>query len=231
MPDINVTIGGPWVLTYSDEFNGAANDPPDSAKWVNPSTENDFPKWDSKFMSDDAYLDGNSNLVLRAQQRSSGGASYTSGQISTEGKFSQTGGRWEARIQMPAGGSGIWPAYWTLGANWPTGGEIDILESFADTSKASAFYHYNSGGHQFFGGQVATGLSGFHTYAAEWDSGTEVRWYLDGVLDQTYTSVNVVSTPMWIQLDIYIGGPAGSPSGTTFPQYMLVDYVRVYRRA
>ncbi|KAH6673421.1 glycoside hydrolase family 16 protein [Halenospora varia] len=29
---------------------------------------------------------------------------------------------------MPAAACGVWPAYWTLGPNWPTGGEIDILE-------------------------------------------------------------------------------------------------------
>ena len=44
--------------------------------------------------------------------------------INSGGKFFQAYGRFEARIQMPAG-RGLWPAFWTLGENirsvgWPS---------------------------------------------------------------------------------------------------------------
>lgn len=31
-------------------------------------------------------------------------------------------------VHMPGGICGTWPAHWTLGPNWPTNGEIDIIE-------------------------------------------------------------------------------------------------------
>lgn len=29
---------------------------------------------------------------------------------------------------MPGSDCGIWPAFWLVGPNWPSGGEIDIIE-------------------------------------------------------------------------------------------------------
>lgn len=51
----------------------------------------------------------------------------------TNGKFTQTYGRFEARLKLPKG-QGIWPAFWMLGADigsvgWPNSGEIDIMEN------------------------------------------------------------------------------------------------------
>ena len=224
--------GGGWKLTFRDEFNGSSGAPPDSSKWDNPELSSDFPGpvQNAKFLGTNAYQDGNGNLVIRSARESSGGASYTSGQISTRSNFSQVGGRWEYRAIMPAGGSGIWPALWQLASNWPTGGEIDTLEMFADMTNAQGYFHYNNGGHQFTGGTYATGVSGYNVYATEWDPGSEIRWYFNGALVQTFTSSFVTSDPMWIMLDTYIGGAAGDPTATTFPQFFLIDYVRVYQR-
>lgn len=218
-----------YKQTLFDDFDGAVNSAPNATYWNNLEDDNDYPAQAAKLLARNAYLDGNSNLVIRTVRESDvSGASYTSGQISTVGKFEQAGGRFEFRAQMPAGGSGIWPAGWQLGANWPVGGEIDTFELFNDMTDAQGYYHYDSGGHQSVGGSNQTGLSaGFHTYATEWDPGAEIRWYIDGVLKRTHTNANVVSNPMWLMLDIYIGGPAGDPTGTTFPQSMLVDWVRV----
>ena len=42
-------------------------------------------------------------------------------------------------------GCGTWPAFWTLGPNWPTSGEIDIIEGVNSQSTNSLTAHTNAG--------------------------------------------------------------------------------------
>ena len=79
----------------------------------------------------------------------------------------------------------------------------------------------------------------FHLYALEWEPDV-VRFYLDGTLYATFTPANLPSGKRWVYdhpffiiLNVAVGGEwPGSPDTTTvFPQIMLVDYVRVYKRS
>ena len=76
------------------------------------------------------------NLVLSAQcpEAPCGvrDGSITSGRINSLGKFEFKFGKVEARIKPPVG-EAAWPAFWSLGANfprvgWPFSGEIDFME-------------------------------------------------------------------------------------------------------
>lgn len=78
----------------------------------------------------------------------------------------------------------------------------------------------------------------FHLYAIEWDPGT-IRFFLDSHLYATFTSEQwpaggtwVFDHPFFILLNVAVSGKwPGVPDATTvFPQKMLVDYVRVYRK-
>lgn len=42
-------------------------------------------------------------------------------------------------------GCGVWPAWWTVGTNWPTNGEIDIIEGVHDNTHNQATWHTNPG--------------------------------------------------------------------------------------
>jgi len=222
-----------WIKTFEDNFDGAADSPPDSSKWLNPDPDNDYPVQDAKLLGTNAYQDGSGNLVLRAVQQASGGASYTGAAISTLGKFTQTYGKFEYRAQLPAGGGGIWVAPgWQVGSNWAAEGEIDWEFWTAGMDTAQMYFHYDSGGHQESPGSYNdSGLAtGFHIYTHIWDPG-QIEWYIDGVLRRRLTSAVVTSAPMYLNSTFYIGGPAGSAAGTTFPQTMLLDYARAWRRA
>jgi beta-glucanase (GH16 family) len=76
----------------------------------------------------------------------------------------------------------------------------------------------------------------FHVFAIEWAPGV-VRFYVDENLYQTRTPADVPSGSKWVYdhpffiiLNIAVGGsfPGNPDSTTTWPQTMLVDYVRVY---
>ena len=79
--------------------------------------------------------------------------------------------------------------------------------------------------------------AGFHVFAIEW-SADGITWIVDNSRFQSITPADlpggtrwVFNHPFFIILNVAVGGHfVGAPdSTTTFPQTMLVDYVRVYR--
>lgn len=48
-------------------------------------------------------------------------------------------------LHMPPSQCGLWPAFWSYGANWPSGGEIDIIEG-ADTATSNIMSAHTSNG-------------------------------------------------------------------------------------
>ncbi len=235
----------PWQLVWSDEFDEASLD---AAKW-SIDTGSDFGTDQQDYDTDrpqNVSVAGG-QLTLTAQAESYAGQSYTSGRIETSGHFSQTYGRFEASIQLPHG-QGMWPAFWLLGANyssvgWPQCGEIDVMENRgADMTTVDGSLH-GPGGNNVTAGYTlpASGSfsDGFHQFALEWEPGV-VRWYVDGALYETQTSDTfpnsqpwVFDHPFFVILDLAVGGQFGGDvnASTSFPQSMLVDYVRVYARA
>ena len=201
----------------------------------------------------------NGVLVVTALQEDFNGSSYTSARLSTKGLFEQTYGRFEARIKVPSG-SGLWPAFWMLGADcgdivWPQCGEIDIMEyRRQEPTLVSGTVH----GPGYSGlttpqGQITKAYdlvndrfdTGFHIFGIEW--GPEyINFYVDDVLYNQITPKDlevtpndgsgdlgewVFNKPFYIIINLAVGGafPGAPDSGETFPQSMLIDYVRVYK--
>jgi beta-glucanase (GH16 family) len=175
---------------------------------------------------------------------------YTSARLLTKKKFSQTYGRFEARIKVPYG-QGIWPAFWMLGndidtAGWPTCGEIDIMENIG---REPSIVHGTLHGPGYFGANGVTASyslpasrkfsDDYHTFAVEWEANV-IRFYVDARLYKTRTPADlppgktwVFNQPFFLILNVAVGGNfPGNPDATTiFPQLMKVDYVRVYKRS
>lgn len=240
-----------WQLAWSDEFNQADGSSPASTNWNydlggggwgNGELENYTAR------TNNARIVGG-QLVIEAKAESYGGNSYTSARLLTKGKWSWTYGRMEARIKIPRG-QGIWPAFWMLGTNidsvnWPTCGEIDIMENIGKTSDQGTT-HGTIHGPGYSGGGGLSGTftlpggaalaDGFHVFAVEWTT-NQIQWFVDTNLYFTVTpaSLNgntwVFTQPQYLLLNVAVGGGwPGYPDGTTiFPQQMLVEYVRVYK--
>jgi len=236
-------------LVWEDEFEGPAGQSPSESRWrfdIGTGWGNAQLEWDTD-QPDNVSLDGNGNLAITAIKESFEGCEYTSGRINTMGLFSHDYGRFEARIKLPVG-QGIWPAFWLLGADfgdvgWPSCGEIDILEyKGQEPSVVQGAVHGPgySGGGAIWRKYTLTGSegfnAGFHVFALEW-SPNEITWLVDDIPYFTVTPGDlptgerwVFNHPFFIILNVAVGGHfVGPPDATTsFPQTMLIDYVRVY---
>ncbi len=246
---------GPWVLSWSDEFDAPDGSAPDPAKWSLLVSGNGEGNHELEYYTNrpqNAYIQ-NGNLVIVALKETytgpDGTRDYTSARLSTVG-FRQVYGRIEARIKLPRG-QGMWPAFWMLGQNipqvgWPRCGEIDIMENVGyEPSTVHGTIHgpgYSgkagiSAPYSLSGGSFA---DDYHLFAVEWEPGA-ARFYVDGILYATFTPSNLPPGKQWVLdghpfriiLNLAVGGDwPGPPDNTTvFPQTMLVDYVRVYEKA
>ncbi len=245
----------PWHLVWSDEFNAPAGTPPDSSKWSFDLGGNGFGNHELETYTsrpvNAQQQDG--HLVLTALKEDLTGPDgiprhYTSARLLTKGHFAQTYGRFEARMQLPSG-KGIWPAFWLLGDNlattpWPGCGEIDIMENIGEASTVYSTLH----GPGYSGAHALSTRSplpasqavntAFHLYAVEW-APNDIKFFFDDHLIAERTPVELPAGAHWVYdhpffliLNLAVGGDwPGSPDpSTTFPQRMLVDYVRVYTR-
>jgi beta-glucanase (GH16 family) len=246
-----------WTLAWSDEFSTPHGSSPDPTKWTYDLGGKGWGNHELESYTnrkENARIE-KGNLVITAQKETYTGGDgvtrdYTSARLKTQGLFTQTYGRIEARIKIPAG-QGMWPAFWMLGEDiptvgWPKCGEIDMMENIgkepdklhgslhgpsttANTGDLTSIFTLPAG--QNF-------ADNFHIFAVEWEPDT-VRFYVDTNLYATFRSSDwppggkwVFDHPFFIILNLAVGGDwPGSPDASTkFPQSMLVDYVRVYTK-
>ncbi|MGW4464624.1 family 16 glycosylhydrolase [Micromonospora sp. NPDC004704] len=253
-PASGVAQAAPGALTWSDEFNGAAGTSPDGGKWKFDIGGSGWGNNEQQYYTNstrNAAHDGNGNMVITARRENPanyqchyGTCQYTSARLLTADRFTQTYGRYEARLKIPRG-QGIWPAFWMLGTGsqgWPGNGEIDIMENIGrEPNTVYGTLHgpgYSGGSaissaYSLPGGQAFA--DAFHTFTVDW-APDSVTWYVDGIQYARKTAADlrgnpwVYNHPFFMIMNVAVGGYwPGYPDGSTvLPQQMLIDYVRVY---
>ena len=233
---------GDWELVWSDDFEGTSLNRNNWNVEVNGSGGGNNEK--------QYYVDSENNLKVSdgtlkiiCRKENYGGRKYTSGRINSKGKQEFKYGRIEARLKLPRF-SGIWPAFWMLGANydrvgWPKCGEIDIMEAINDDDFVFSNLHwsYNNGPADTHGKKYKVNdRTQWHTYGMEWDENT-AKFYVD---DHVYDTFSITSQSQmeefrkkqFIILNLAIGGnlPGNNIDESGLPATMEVDWVRVYQK-
>ena len=231
---------------FGDEFNGPAGSAPDPARWSIAQRREliknpvfwDRPENMGQYRDDreHVFLDGNSNLVIRATREADG--KYVSGKV--VGNFSAPiNHTFEARVKLDCLTPGCWPAWWLLNDNPVRGGEVDLVEWYGNMEWLSGTtVHARLDGTSFATMPYPVD-SAWHTWRMTWNESGMYFWqdYKPGM--EPYFEVPAFSIDDWAFNDpgfamkpvfnVAVGGSGGrDPRPGTYPAQMLVDWVRIF---
>lgn len=261
-PSCGATIyksaGTPWTCTFADEFSGSSLD---TSKWIAQQTATSG--YTSGLTACFVNSPGNiavsgGTLRLTARKESSSftcknpagdfATRYTSGMVSTYGRFSQAYGRFEFRAMMPASTiAGLQEALWLWPVDpfrygaWPGSGELDVAEAYSQyPNLAVPYVHYNAAGYDPNVTNTSCRIANtatFHTYALEWTTST-MKFIYDGktcLIDswnpQSLVKPQPFDQPFIVALTqaLGVGTNAFDPAKTQLPATTSVDYVHVWK--
>ncbi|OJW13257.1 MAG: beta-glucanase [Mucilaginibacter sp. 44-25] len=266
---INMTItkaqdkgsNGSYELVWSDEFD--KDGAPDTANWQFEKgfVRNHELQW---YQPENAYCkDGKLIIEARNEHVLNPGylaestdwrtnrkyIDYTSASLNTAHAKKWLYGRMVMRARIDTA-AGLWPAFWTLGekGQWPSNGEIDIMEYYRGKLLANIACGTNTAykAKWYSNTTPIKNLKGknwskhFHTWRMDWDS-TAISLFVDDSLlnrvelkdlvNQDGTEINPFKQPHYILVNLALGGDnGGNPSHTTFPRKYEIDYIRVYQK-
>lgn len=233
-PPADGDVRSGWILTFSDDFDGAAVDP---ARWGNGFG------WGPSSRNTHGWCDPGHNrvaggvLTQRITRRPRGGKPFSVGCLNTRGRFAQLYGHWEVRMRV-AGCAGARGALWAKPADesWPP--ELDIVEVHGDrrrTSRHTQHWRDADGRHAldrrlFSGPDFA---ARFHVFGARWSPSGTV-WFVDGAeVGRTRAGAAAMDDggPFYALLNAQVyraSSTCGQPGELSEQQ---VDWVRVWRPA
>ena len=239
-----------YSLVWADEFNGTSLNTtdwtnengdgcPGNCGWGNNEQEYYTDRPENLFFQ-------NGKLIIEARKESFAGKPYTSSKILTRGKKTFKFGRIDIRAKLPKG-KGMWPAFWMLPQNnvyggWPKSGELDMMEMIGNSPGTTyGTLHFGPGpGSTQLGGNftLPSGIFNdeFHVFSTVWKQ-NQIQWLVDGNVYSTHTISEFgannypFNEDFFLIFNLAVGGNwPGNPDATTyFPQWLIVDYIRVYQ--
>ena len=256
--------GTAWTCTFDDEFSGTALD---TTKWVVVTSATGAPINNGACYTTSpnnvSVSGGYLNLTVRQESAPlscklplgrTASTPYTSGDVATYGKFSQTYGRFAVRASFPAATvAGLQASLWmypntnTYGA-WPLSGELDIAEEYSRyADRVIPYLHYNydtATVDKTLNTNIVTNnycmitdVNAFHEYAVEWTK-TAITILFDGqvcMVDKPValglTGMAPFDQPFYMILTQALGitGNAFVAGSTPLPATTRVDYVRAWK--
>jgi len=176
---------------------------------------------------------------------------YTAASLISMNKKSWLFGRFEVRARIDTV-MGAWPAIWTLGIDkeWPSCGEVDMLEFYRPDGVPSILANVASGTNVRYKGKwdsVKKTLASliakdkrwpekFHVWHMDWNKDS-INLYVDNELLNTTLLSETINAdgsnpflqPHYLLLNLALGANGGDPSQSHFPITFEVDYVRIYQ--
>ncbi len=257
-----------WKLVWSDEFNQQGR--LDTVNWnyENGFKRNHEEQW---YQPENAYCK-NGKLIIEAKREKRKNPwykesskdwrkqkefiEYTSSSVNTASKQEFLYGRFEVRARIPVA-KGAWPAIWLLGSGmeWPSCGEIDMMEYYQINGKPHILANACWGTdkrylakwdteqipYSHFTDQDKNWAKKFHIWRMDWDE-SSIKLYLDDELlneiplSETINGkigrgTNPFRKPQYLLLNLALGGDHGGDiDDDQIPMKYEIDYVRVYQK-
>ena len=251
-------------LVFNEEFNYEGSPNPEIWSFENGFKRNNELQW---YQSKNAICKNGSLLIegkkeefpnpnyiadSKSWQTNRKNVNYTSSSLMTAGKKTWLFGRFEVRARIDTT-MGSWPAIWTLGINkdWPSCGEVDMMEFYRPDGLSSILANVASGTGIRFKAKwntmkktLASLMSKdnrwpgkFHVWVMDWNQDS-IKLYMDNeLLNTTLLSEtmnpdgnNPFLQPHYLILNLALGANGGNPDKSNFPITFEVDYVRIYQR-
>lgn len=236
---------GEWQLVWEENF--------DTDGVINEEIWSKIPRgksdWNNYMSDNDALYDvKNGNLILVGMVNPDlevDSVPYITGGIYTKGKKAFGNGKIEIKAKL-GNAQGAWPAFWLLPFNeeqWPSGGEIDIMERLnSDTIAYQTIHSYYTKvlGLENDPPHYATGKinnNEFNIYSVELHPDSLV-FAINGIHTFTYPRIDTdkegqfpFDKDFYLMLDMQLEGAwVGKANPEDLPDIMEIDWVRFYQK-